>query len=207
MSGCCQDCEHYVHFMVVPTTRGDLKGDRWRIGVEWTNPEEGEFDVSCGVLFRRRNSSLSRGQVVGVEEFGPYRQTQTGVGAPGNLSAESAKVTAIRMKQLSEAQFYVAVDVSPTKEYELELNIALETLSFQNTRYQLSAVKITHRAPVVALHHVTREILGVDYESINTEYDPSRLERYASRQELSRSMSTWFDFDWEEHRLKSVYSA
>jgi len=207
MSDRCQDCEHYVHFMVVPLEPADLKGEPWRIGVEWANSEEGDFDITCGVLFRREKKLLSRQPEIGAIEFGPYTQQPTGCEAAGGLSAnfdpprKSANVTAIQMEPVIEAQFYVVVDKSPVPEYAIELKIALERYRLPSAfigSYDLSSVKVSHRAPVVALHYVTREI-GGDGVTTNTTY-PISLDRFTSRQELSRSMSSWHDFDWEARR-------
>jgi hypothetical protein len=145
-----------------------------------------------------------------VVEFGPYAQQPTGCEANGNLSSfedavppqKAGIATAVQMKDIVEAQFYVAVDKAPVKEYEIELKIVLETPDLSDTfSYELSTIKVNHRMPVVGLHYITREIKR-DGLSMTINYDPAKTERFASRRELTRSMSTWHDFDWEERRLQ-----
>lgn len=213
MSDCCRDCEHYVHFMATSLEPADLKGEPWRIGAEWTNPSKGEFIVSCGVLFRCEKKLLSQRSNIGAVEFGPYTQQRSGCEATGGISSstgfpgKAAKVAAVQMKSIVEAQFYVAVDKSPAPEYELDLKIVLQDEQQPNPffgNYKLSNIKVTHRAPVVALHYVTHES-NSSGSTTRIAYEPTCLERYATRQELSCSMSTWHDFDWEERRLRPAH--
>ena len=205
----CRDCEHYVHFMVTPIEPGDLNGEPWRIGAQWTNPTEGQFSVSSGVLFRRKKTLFSRRPPIGAVEFGQYDQQAAGCEAPGGLSlgaassGEAARVVGLRMASIIEAQFYVAVDSSPMPEYELPLRIALEKTRIPSwfSRYDLSDITVTHLKPVVALHYVTRQYHGSGITT-NTVYDPANLKCYASRSALSRSTHTWNGFDWEARRLR-----